>query len=126
MSQPSTMTRAQRSVRTWVATTSAEAAVSGPGHPGVRAYFGASSTALYDSFFCQYGSWRSRSNAGTIWPHDCCMYFFASSVDMTKRIRSLAASTCLELLNTVHERRCTSWFRPAGPAGLIEIGRAHV
>src|SRR5213594_287673 len=34
MSQPSTMTRAQRSVRMWVATTSAAAAVSGPGWPG--------------------------------------------------------------------------------------------
>src|SRR5207249_1402083 len=34
MSQPSTMTRAQRSVRTLVATTSAAAAVSGPGPPG--------------------------------------------------------------------------------------------
>src|SRR3989454_8410155 len=84
MSQPSTITRAQRSVRTLVATTSAAAAVRGPGHPGVRAYFGASRTARYDSFFCQYGSARSRSNAGTIWPDEACMYFFASSLDMTR------------------------------------------
>src|SRR5207247_2633943 len=90
--------------RTLVATTSAAAAVRGPGHPGVRAYFGASRTARYDSFFCQYGSARSRSNAGTIWPDEACMYFFASSLDMTKRIRSRASSGCLLVLNTVHER----------------------
>src|SRR2546428_12170323 len=121
MSQPSTITRAQRSVRTLVATTSAAAAVRGHGHPGVRAYFGASRTARYDSFFCQYGSARSRSNAGTIWPDEAGMYFFASALDMTKPMRARAGSGGLRVVDTVHERGKARCCRRAGPAGLTAL-----